>query len=444
MSEDHGQRRHRVRKAFKRVWLVLFGTIVFVFAMIGLLFTLRGTPLSRVIGVGRHSTPPAVSDPTFHETMSLLTNTNFVAGNSIDITINGDQTYPRLWADLRSAKQSLTVQMYYCNVGRMATEMKEILLERSKAGVRILFLLDAFGALGLTRAYLDSLRKGGIEVAEFRPVKWYELHKAQTRSHIRVIVVDGRIGWTGGFGLDDKWYGDGRHKDQWRDSNVRFTGPAVLQLQATFAAGWTEATGELLTGDMFFPLERFQEDAARVAGVMHMAPTIGSTPAERFLALSIAGARKTLYISNSYFVPDDDFRSLLVDAAKRGVDVRVLTAGSTTDVKTTWYAGRHRYEELLAAGVRVYEYQPVMMHAKSLVSDGLWSSVGTMNFDNRSLAFNDESNLDALDPVVGATMNRIFMEDLRYSKEIRLDEFRKRRWTAKTLEFAANLMSRLL
>jgi cardiolipin synthase len=274
-------------------------------------------------------------------------------------------------------------------------------------------------------------------------VKWYALHKAQSRSHIRVVVVDGRVAWTGGFGIDDKWFGDGRHSGQWRDTNARFTGPAVLQLQGTFAAGWVEATGELLTGPVFFPVIE-PDSSGTLAALMHLAPTIGSTAAERFLALSIASARKTLYITNSYFVPDDDFRRLLLAAKQRGVDVRVLTAGPETDVKTTWYAGREHYEELLKGGVRIYEYQPTMMHAKTLVVDGLWSSLGTMNFDNRSLVFNDESNLAVLDPAIGAEMERIFMEDLPFAKEIVLPEFEQRPWTSKMLEKGAAALGRLL
>ena len=180
------------------------------------------------------------------------------------------------------------------------------------------------------------------------------------------------------------------------------------------------------------------------AGLMFAAPTTGSTPAERFLALTIAGARKTLYIENSYFVPDDDFRRLLERAARRGVDVRVLTVNNKTDVKTTWYAGRYRYEELLQHGVRIYEYQPTMLHSKTIVADGAWSSVGSMNFDNRSLAFNDEANLVVLDSAFGAQMDSIFFDDLRYAKEIKLAEFRQRSMWSKALELGATLLSRVL
>lgn len=217
-----------------------------------------------------------------------------------------------------------------------------------------------------------------------------------------------------------------------------------MALQATFMEGWVEATGELLTGDMYFPPKELKQDGTQLATLLHTAPTTGSTAAERYLALSIVSARKSLYISNSYFVPDDDFRRMLKAAAQRGVDVRILTTSGETDVKTTWKAGRAHYEELLGAGVRVYEYQPVMMHAKSIVADGLWGGVGTMNFDNRSLVFNDESMLVALDRRYGAALDSIFFEDIKYAKEIKLDEFRKRPWTEKMIEKGATLLSRVL
>jgi cardiolipin synthase len=218
-----------------------------------------------------------------------------------------------------------------------------------------------------------------------------------------------------------------------------------MQLQAAFASAWAEATGELLTGDMFFPSHGFEPlPNGADAGLLFTAPTTGSTPAERFLALSIASAHKSLFITNSYFVPDDDFRRALRRAVRRGVDVRVLTVSSKTDVKTTWYAGRYWYEDLLAAGVRIYEYQPTMIHSKTIAVDGVWSSVGSMNFDNRSLSFNNESNLVILDPQFGAAMDSTFLEDLRHSKEITLAEFRKRSPWERLLELAAVALSRVL
>jgi len=427
----------------KRVGLVALGIVVAALALIGVLSVTRGTPVGRVVTLS-DSGPPAITDSLFERTFELFTGTHIYPGNVVTQALNGDGTYPQLWADLRSARQTLTVQMYYSLPGKVADTLAAILKDRARAHVRVLLLVDAFGSQHLSRDWIRSLRDAGVEVAKLRRLRWFTIHDAGDRSHVRVVVVDGRIGWTGGFGIADYWLGDGRHEEQWRESNVRFAGPAVMELQAAFAAAWAEATGELLTGSLFFPNSGFQPVGPTHAGLLYTAPTAGSTPAERFLALTISAARKRLYIANSYFVPDDDFRRLLERAARRGVDVRVLTTSANTDVKTTWYAGRYRYEELLGRGVRIFEYQPTMMHSKTLVVDGVWSSIGSMNFDNRSMAFNDESNLVVLDSAFGAQVDSVFLDDLRYSKEITLDEFRRRSIWSKMLEAGATLLSRLL
>jgi cardiolipin synthase A/B len=427
----------------KRVALILLIVLVLGFALIGVLSITRGTPVGAVVTLS-DSGPPPVSDSLFERTFELFTGTHIYAGNVVTQALNGNGTYPQLWADLRSARQTITVQMYYSLPGKVADTLSAILRERARAKVRVLFLVDAFGSQHLGKDWIRSLREAGVEVAKLRQLRWFTIHDAGDRSHVRVVVVDGKTGWTGGFGLADYWLGDGHHEEQWRESNVRFSGPAVMELQAAFAAAWAEATGELLTGPLFFPANGFQPVGPTHAGLLYTAPTTGSTPAERFLALTLSGARKSLYITNSYFVPDDDFRRLLKRAVKRGVDVRVLTVSSKTDVKTTWYAGRYRYEELLRSGVRIYEYQPTMVHSKTIVADGLWSSIGSMNFDNRSMAFNDESNLVVLDTAFGAQMDSVFLDDLRYSKEIKLEEFERRSVWVKMLEAGSTLLSRLL
>ena len=427
----------------KRVGKVLGVVLILGFAMIGVLTVTRGTPVRTVVSLGE-SVPPPPGDSLFERTIELFTGAHLDGGNRVWQLLNGNGTYPPLWVDLRSAQHTITVQMYYSLPGKVADTLATILKERARAKVRVLLLLDAFGSQHLTKEWVKSLRAAGVEVAYLRKVRWYSIHSVGDRSHVRVVVVDGRIGYTGGFGLADYWLGDGHQDDQWRETNVRFEGPAVMELQAAFAAGWAEATGQLITGHLFFPPAGFQPVGTTHAALLHTAPTPGSTPAERFLAITIASAQKRLYIANSYFVPDDDFRRLLKRAAARRVDVRVLTVSSKTDVKTTWYAGRHRYEELLRAGVRIYEYQPTMLHSKTIVADGLWGTIGSLNFDNRSLAFNNESNLLVLDSAFAAQMDSAFLDDLRYSKEITLPEFTKRSAWQRFLETGATLLSRVL
>ena len=435
---------HTYMSVLKRVGSAVLAIVIGLLALIGILSATRGTPVHSVIVPGGEGGPPPVTDSLYARTIELHAKTHIEGGNRVEILRNGNETYPRLWKDLASATQTITAQMYYAMPGAVADSLAAHLKARSRAGVRVMLILDAFGASSIEDEWIDSLQAAGVKVQELRPLHWYSLDKAGNRSHVRAVVVDGRVGYTGGFGIADKWQGNGQLPDQWRDTNVRFEGPAVMQLQAAFASAWAEASGELLTGELFFPRAAFDSVGPTVSGLLHTAPTLGSTTAERFLALSIVSARKTLYITNSYFVPDDDFRRMLTDAAKRGVDVRVLTAGEETDVMMTTYASRARYEELLTAGVRVYEYNPVMIHAKTFVVDGLWSSVGTLNFDNRSLALNNESNLVSLDATLAAAMTSMFFDDLERSTEIKLQEFRQRPWHHRLLERGANLLSRIL
>jgi cardiolipin synthase len=435
--------RARLWPIVRLLLLGVAGLSVLLLALIGGLSVTRGTPVQAVLTLAGDDLP-AVSDSLFARTVGVYTGAHLAPGNRVQVMLNGDGSYPQLWRDLRSARRSLTVQFYYSQPGAVADTFAAILAERRRAGVDVLLLLDAFGSGPLKGDWVRRLRAQDVQVSWLRPLKWYTLHKTDQRSHVRAIVVDGRVGWTGGFGLADYWLGDGLRPDQWRETNVRFEGPAVAQLQAAFATGWAEATGRLLTGDAFFPPPAVDSAGTTRAALMHTVPTIGSTPAERFMALTIAGARRTLFIANSYFVPDDDFRGLLTRASRRGVDVRVLVPGDASDIKSTLWAGRARYDELLRAGVRVYEYQPTNMHAKTMVADGLWTSIGSMNFDNRSLAFNDEAALIALDAPLGARMDSLFAADLRHAREITLPEHARRPWTHRVREWGASLLSRVL
>jgi cardiolipin synthase A/B len=434
-------RGHRLKAALGRAGRWMLVTVVLCLALVGFLHLTRGTAVQHVRGVAADGVPIAVSEPQFPLVATMMTGAWLASGNRVEVMLNGDGTYDRLWDDLRSAERSITLQLYYGAPGRMADTLRQILLERAKAGVRVFVLYDAFGTIDIPAEHRDTLRAGGITVEPFRPIRLSTLHLAQNRSHVRGIVIDGRIGWTGGFGIDDKWLGDGRSNGSWRETNVRFEGPAVRQLQAAFAAAWVEATGVLFTGRATLAP---QENGVTSAGLLYTSPTLGSTPAERFFALSIAGARKTLYITNAYFAPDRSFVELLSGAARRGVDVRILTAGPRTDVNIVRLAGRAWYDTLLEAGVRVYEWQPSTLHAKTFVVDGEWFTIGSMNFDNRSMALNDEATLMVLDRMVGEQMDRIFIDDLGHADEITAVPFRQRSWFQRLAERGANLITRLL
>lgn len=442
-------RRLRRRAAWTIVALLIVSVPLVVFALVGLPHIFRNPLVRNVVARVPGRGLPGPDAPRFDETVALLTGTRLAGGNRIELLANGDATFPRLWTDLRNARRSITVQMYYAGPGAVADSATRILAERARAGVDVFFLYDAFGAQDLPRRYVDTLRAAGVRTAEFRPVRWYALDRANHRSHVRGIVVDGTVAYTGGFGLDDKWLGGGRRPREWRETNARFMGPAVAQLQSVFVAKWAEATGDLLGSDRLLApgaaATLAQTDAGPSdAALLYSPPLTGSTTAERLLALSIASARHRLYIANAYFVPHSDFVQLLAAAARRGVDVRILTNSAQSDVKSTWLAGRSRYDALLAAGVRIYEYRPTTIHAKTLVVDDTWSVVATFNFDNRSLAYNNEVALMARDPVLGASMDSLFLADLPFADEIRADAFRRRPWTARLLERGASVIAGLL
>jgi cardiolipin synthase len=415
--------------------------VIMMFAWIGFLQVTRGTAVRHVRAISADGNVIAVSEPQFPLLVTMLTGAALEPGNSVEVTLNGDGTFSRLLDDLRSAQESITLQMYYGAPGALAQTLGQILRERAKAGVRVFLLYDAFGTSDIPPGQRDALRAAGAFVEAFRPIRLSTLHLAQNRSHVRGIVIDSRIGWTGGFGIDDKWLGDGRANGSWRETNVRFEGPAVTQLQAGFAAAWAEATGVLFTGRA--TLTR-RENGVAAAGLLYTAPTLGSTAAERFFAMSIAGARRTLYITNAYFAPDRTFIELLTAAASRGVDVRILTAGSRTDVHAVRFAGRASYDDLLSAGVRMFEWQPSTLHAKTFVIDGQWITVGSMNFDNRSMALNDEATLMVLDRSVGQQMDQIFLDDLRFAQEVTTADFGRRSLFQRLAERGAQMLLRLL
>jgi cardiolipin synthase len=432
--------------------LIVVGLVVLAgLAAFAILAATRGTPVSEVVARG-DDRPPPVGEPLFRRTLEAYVGTTLRPGHEIEIFDCGDATYPRFFADIRAARRFVAVQMYFANPGRVADMLRDALVDRARAGVETLLLLDAFGS-SLDEAWIESLKAAGVEVAKFRAFRPHMLHRMIHRAHVRAIVIDGEIGWTGGFGLDDQWLGDGRHKGSWRDTNARFTGPAVTRLLATFGSCWAEATGELIIGRRWWgegteeteaAAEGEDETPGALAAVLHAPPSAGSTAAERLIALTVNGACKRLWITNAYFVPDDDIRLFMKDAVRRGADVRVLCPGPNSDVRSTYLAARARYEELLGCGVRIWEYDPDMIHAKTMVVDGIWGMVGTMNLDNRSMAFNDECTLLAEDAGVAARLEELFLADLEHATEIELETFRKRPAWQKGLELAAHGMSRVL
>ena len=394
----------------------------------------RGSPVEVLPGATPSDAGLAPAGARFPSLLTALGEVTLVAGHDVEILVDGAATFRRIFDDMRAATLSITLQSYYCENGALLDRFAAILAERARAGVRVHVVADGFGCRDFASRHADALRAACVEFAVLRPLRWFTFHRAQHRSHVRLVVVDGRVAYTGGFGLADVWLtGDGVG---WRDTNVRFEGPAVRTAQGAFIAAWAEATGALLTDEALLPhaAAATAASADTRAAVQFGGPGLGTTPFERTLALTIGGARERLYIANAYFIPSPPVRALLADAARRGVDVRLLTAGPRSDLPGTRIAARAYFGELLDAGVRIYEYLPTMMHAKTWVADGVWAGIGSMNLDNRSLRLNDELNLLLLDSAHGAALERQFHVDLEHAREIDAASHDQRPWSQRLQE----------
>jgi cardiolipin synthase len=311
------------------------------------------------------------------------------------------------------------------------------------AGVRVNVLLDAVGAARMDHELVTRMERAGVVVAWFRPPRWYTLHKLNNRSHRKILVVDGRVGFTGGVGIAEEWTGDCQDPGHWRDTHVRVEGPAVRDLLGGFLDNWAEATGTILSGADHLPvLEPFDDGVP--AQVTRSSAEKGSTDAEHLFYTAIACARRRLWVTSAYFAPRSAFVRALCAAVERGVDVRVLVNGPHTDKELVRRAGHRAYEELLACGGRIYEYRRTLLHAKVMTVDGVWATVGSINFDNRSFALNDELNLSTTDPATVALLEDHFRDDLESAEQLRHDTWKARPVAARAVEYASAALRREL
>ena len=397
----------------------------------------RGVPVETILPVG---SLPEPGDETFLRSVAAATEVVLSSGNRIEVLLD-QAVFSRILEDVRAARRSVTVFSYFCEPGRLGDEFATALGERARAGVQVFFLGDAFGCGDLVDELDRRLEGTGARVASLRPVRWWALHKAQHRNHGRTVVVDGEVGYAGGFGLADAWIGS-RGMTPWRETSLRIEGPGAAALQGAFTAAWAEATGALPAGVPFAGEGRPPPEGEGVqAGLLVSRPGMGPTEAERFFALTLGSARHTLHIANSYFVPNRETRRQLVEAADRGVDVRVLVPGPVNDVPGTRWAGQHWFRELLEGGVRIWEYQGTMMHAKTLVADGVWSTVGSMNLDNRSLRLNEEWSVVIHDRALGARLDSLFLADLGRARERTLAMHLARPAWDRVREFIVSLLA---
>jgi len=377
-----------------------------------------------------------VADPAFVPTIEAYTSTA-IGGNTVTLLLNGDEIFPAQLAAIRSARETITYAQYFYEEGAIGAQIAEALAERCRAGVRAHVLLDGFGTLAMPTEYRETMAQAGCEVATFRPLNPLSLlavvgfGSSNKRNHRRLLVVDGRVGFTGGSGISPKWLGDGRTEGHWRDTDVRVEGPVVGKLQGAFAENWLEATGNVLGGGPYFPA--LPGRGTVVAQVVRSSPSVGSFSMYTMFLLAMSSARRSISITNPYFLPDDRMTRVLTEAPKRGVRVVVLLPGAI-DNNIVRQASRSKFGGLLEAGIEIYEYQAGLLHAKTMTIDGTWATVGSTNLDSRSFALNEELNAVVYDKEIVSRLEKIFADDLAHARKVRLRRWRGRGFLDHLLE----------
>jgi cardiolipin synthase len=381
-----------------------------------------------------------VGEPSFFPTIEAYTDAPIVGGNRIDLLFNGDETFPAMLRDIIAAKSTITFAQYLYEDGSISYEFAQAFSDRCRAGVQVHILIDNQGSQKIPDKIPAMMRDAGCHVEFFRRVEAqqvflpWKLLKYNYRNHRRVLVIDGRVGFTGGYGISEAWTGDGRTEDHWRETNARVEGPVVKYLQAAFTESWLEATGTVLGGDGYFP--RLEPQGKVSAQMVKSSPIGGSFQNYMLFLLSISSAKKSILITNSYFIPDDTMIEALLNAAARGVRVVVLVPGKI-DHQITYRASRSNYGRMLLGGIQIFEYMPALMHAKTMVVDGVWATVGSTNFDNRSFALNEELNLTVYDSGLARRLEEAFEQDLKYSRKITYEEWNSRGIGERIYEFFA-------
>jgi cardiolipin synthase len=381
----------------------------------------------------------AVDDAEFLTTMAGSTGIPFFEGNSVTILNNGDQFYPEMLKGIAQAQASVTIEAYIYWAGDIGRRFAEALAGRAKAGVGVKILLDAVGSSSIGDEILEVLEEGGCQLAWYNPARPYSIGRFNHRTHRKSLILDGRIAFTGGAGIADHWTGDAEDNEHWRDIQIRMEGPSVMPLQSGFAQNWLQATSELITGSEFYPPIDEPAGTLTVQTILS-SPETGASTARTFYYLSIASARRTIEIANPYFVPDQGAIDLLMAAKRRGVHVRVMVAGTYND---NWIARQNSvrlYGPLLEAGIGIYEYNHTMLHQKTMVVDGVWSTVGTTNFDSRSFAHNEENNVCVRDANLAKKLQAIFEADIEGCDQITMEKWRKRPMLDKVLQGVASLL----
>jgi cardiolipin synthase len=414
-------------------WALLLIGVVALVGVIGALFLPDWKQPDYGMGIDA-----APGTDAFINAAAALLNNPVYRGGEVSLLQNGDQFYPAMLDAIRGARDNVTFEVYIFESDEIGRQFMDAFIERARQGVEVRVLVDWFGSLKFKRKDQEELKRAGVRVERFRPLNHRNLVRMYRRTHRRAIVIDGSVAFTGGAAIAKKWAGDVRTKHEWRDSMTRVTGPLVGGIQSAFAESWVYCTGELLGTERFFPPLEVSPGPCTLSVVS--SPSDSLQPVRILFWLSFANARRRLWISNSYFIPDPRLRKAVVDRARHGVDVRILVPGNHTDAVPVQLAGRSYYEELLAAGVRIFEFQPAMMHAKTIVVDDAWSVIGSANMDERSMELNEENIVGITDEPFAQSLAKGLEADFARSKEVQLEEWRRRPLWKRGMESCAKVL----
>ena len=381
----------------------------------------------------------AVSDQQFLRSMSVLLGPPLIEGNRVDTLLNGDQIFPSMLEAIAGAKQTIDFETYIYWSGEIGKRFAAALSERARAGVKVNVLVDWVGSQKMDEDSIKAMTDAGVDFRKYRPLRWYSLGRVNNRTHRKLLVVDGRIGFTGGVGVADNWTGNAQDPEHWRDNHYRLEGPAVAQMQAAFMDNWTKVSGSVLHDVSYFPSQ--QASGKQYAQVFQSSSQGGSESMHLMYLLSIAAATRTIDLAMAYFVPDDVTSEALISAMKRGVRLRLILPGQYNDTDLVRNASRAVWGPLLQAGALIHEYQPTTYHVKLLIVDGVWSSVGSTNFDARSFRLNDEANLNIHDADFARVQTETFETDLKQAQRITYEQWEARPWHEKLKERGAALFS---
>ncbi len=421
-----------IKKSYLIVLITMALTVVLVLVFMN--FTTGEKKIERKLQ--RHY---SINDPQFARSMSVLMGPAFLEGSDVEVLINGDEIFPEMLEAIKGAKQTITFETFIYWNDTIGEEFAKALSERARAGVKVHVLLDWLGSVKMEEKQLLEMKRAGVEIQRYHKPHWSHISRLNNRTHRKLLIIDGQLGFTGGVGIADQWRGDARNTNEWRDTHFKVTGPVVGQMQAVFMDNWIKAKGQVLHDDKYFP--SIKKTGNMQTQMFSSSPSGGGDSMVLMYLMAITAAKESIDLSSAYFVPDEIITKALIAASKRGVEIRIITPGEHIDTDLVRRASRSGWGEMLNAHIKIAEYSPTMYHCKVLIVDNLLVSVGSTNFDNRSMRLNDEANLNVLSEEFAKQQTLVFEDDWKKSSQITYKQWLNRPFHEKALEKVSSLFN---